>query len=263
MFQTKISNMQREIEKSLKTKVFGRQIHTFDEIGSTQDIAHTLASSGAPEGTLVIAEAQTQGKGRLGRTWASPKGGLWFSLVLTPTLMSLNQAPGLTILFALSIAKVIRMETNLPVLIKWPNDLYINNKKIAGILTESSTVEVAVKYIILGVGMNVNIDSAILPLGATSLKDELGKEISVIELLTKILESMEEDYLKFISVYNLSPFLKEINEFSLVIGKQIKVQLPKKSIQGYATSIDEHGRLLIELEDGQRQTITSGEVRLL
>lgn len=252
-----------EIKKNLQSKVFGRQIHTYEEIGSTQDIAHTLASSGAPEGTLVIAKTQTQGKGRLEKSWISPQGGLWFSLVLTPTLISLNQAAGLTILVALSITRVIRNETNLMVLIKWPNDLYINNKKIGGILTESSAVEVAVKYIILGVGININIDVRFLPSGATSLKHELGKEIEAIDLLTKILVSMEEDYSIFKSVHNLSPFLKEINELSLVVGKQVKVQLPNKLIEGYAKGIDEHGRLLIELEDGQTQMITSGEINFL
>ncbi len=252
-----------EIKRNLKTKIFGREIHLFDEVGSTQDIAHTLASSGVPEGTLVIAEIQTHGKGRLLRKWTSPKGGLWFSLVLTPTLITLNQASGLTILVALSIAKAIKNETNLKPLIKWPNDLYINNKKIVGIFTESSTIEVAVKYIILGVGINVNIDSTYLPSGATSLKDELGKEISMIDLLAKILESMEEDYLKFKESHNLLPVLNEINELSLVSGKQVKIKFPTKSIEGYAGSIDEHGRLLVELEDGQTQIITSGEVSLL
>lgn len=253
----------QEIKKSLKTKVFGREIHCFDEVGSTQDIAHTLASSGAPEGTLVIAEIQTHGMGRLSRRWTSPKGGLWFSLVLTPTLISINQASGLTILVALSIARAIRNETNLKPLIKWPNDLYINTQKIAGILTESSTVEVAVKYIILGVGINVNVDSTSIPLEATSLKNELGKEISMIDFLAKILKNIEEDYLRFKESHNLLPFLKEINELSLVAGKQVKVTLPNKSIEGYAISIDEHGRLLIELADGQTQLFTSGEISLL
>lgn len=252
----------QEIKKSLKTKIFGREIHCFDEVGSTQDMAHTLASFGVPEGTLVIAEIQTHGKGQLSRRWTSPKGGLWFSLVLRPTLISINQASGLTILVALSIARAIRNETNLKPLIKWPNDLYINTKKIAGILTESSTVEVAVKYIILGVGINVNVDSASLPLEATSLMNELGKEISMIDFLAKILESIEEDYLRFKESHNLLLFLKEINELSLVVGKQVKVTLPNKSIEGYAISIDEHGRLLIELADGQTQLLTSGEVSL-
>jgi BirA family biotin operon repressor/biotin-[acetyl-CoA-carboxylase] ligase len=252
-----------EIKKNLKTKIFGRQIHCFEEVGSTQDIAHTLASSGALEGTLVIAETQTQGKGRFLRSWSSPKGGLWFSLVLTPTLISLDQLSGLTILVALSIAKAIKNKTNIQPLIKWPNDLYVNNKKLAGILIESSTIEVAVKYIILGAGINVNIDSNSIPFGATSLMNELGKEVPMIELLSKILEIMEEDYLKFKKVQNLLPFLKEINKLSSITGKQVKVKLPNKSIQGYAAAVDEHGGLVIKLEDGQTQIITSGDVKVL
>lgn len=252
-----------EIKKNLKGKIFGRQIHSFNELGSTQDIAHTLASSGAPEGTLVIAETQTYGKGRLGKRWLSPKGGLWFSLLLTPILVSLSQASGLTILIALSIARVIRNETQINALIKWPNDLYINNKKIGGILTESSSVEVALKYIVLGVGINVNNDVSSLPFGATSLKHELGKEILALDFLAKILVSMEEDYSIFKNIHNLSPFLNEINELSLVVGKQVKAQLPHKSIEGYARGIDEHGYLLIELKDGQIQRLTAGEIKLL
>lgn len=252
-----------EIKKSLKTKIFGRQIHCFEEVGSTQDIAHTLASSGAIEGTLVIADVQTEGKGRFLRSWASPKGGLWFSLILTPTLISLNQLSGLPILVALSIAKGIKDKTNIQPLIKWPNDLYFNKKKLAGILIESATIEVAVKYIILGVGINVNIDSTHLPFGATSLMNEVGKEVSMIELLAKILEKIEKDYLKFKKTQTLLPFLKEINELSLVSGKEVKVKLPNKSIQGYAISIDEHGGLIVKLDDGQSQIITSGEVKIL
>jgi len=253
----------QEIKKSLTSKIFGRKIYAFDEVGSTQDIAHTLASSGEPEGTLVIAETQTHGKGQVSKKWISPKGGLWFSLILTPTLISLSQISGLTILVALSIAKVIRNETTLKPLIKWPNDLYINNKKIAGILTESATIEVAVKYIILGVGINVNIESTFIPVEATSLMNELGKEIPIVNFLGKILERMEEDYLKFRKIQTLLPFLKEINELSLVVGKRVKINLPNKSITGYATSIDEQGRLLIELEDGHTEIITSGQVMVL
>lgn len=252
-----------EIKQNLKSKVFGRQIHTFDEVGSTQDIAHTLASFGSSEGTLVIAETQTHGKGRFDKSWASPPGGLWFSLVLTPTLISLSQAPGLTILIGYSITRAIREKTNLPVVIKWPNDLYLNNKKIAGILSESSCVEVAVKYIVVGVGINVNVDAVFLPFGATSLKEESGKEVQRIELLVKILEAMEEDYLKFKREPTLLPFLKEINELSLALGKKVRVQLPDKSIQGYATSIDEHGNLMVELKDGDTEIITAGEVTLI
>ncbi|MEW6619954.1 MAG: biotin--[acetyl-CoA-carboxylase] ligase [bacterium] len=250
----------QEIKENLVSKIFGRQIHTFDEVGSTQDIAHSLAAFGAPEGTLVIAEIQTEGKGQPSKTWISPKGGLWFSLVLTPTLMNINQASGLTILVALSIARAIKEMTNLNILIKWPNDLYLNNKKVGGILTESSTVEVAVRYIIIGVGINVNVDSQTLPSKATSLKDALGKEIPIIEILAKILEGMEKDYLKFKKVQNLAPFLNEINQLSSIVGRHITVQLPDKSIEGSAVSIDGQGRLLVELENGETEIITAGEV---
>ncbi|MEW6607544.1 MAG: biotin--[acetyl-CoA-carboxylase] ligase [bacterium] len=250
----------QEIKENLVSKIFGRQIHTFDEVGSTQDIAHSLAAFGAPEGTLVIAEIQTEGRGQPSKTWLSPKGGLWFSLVLTPTLRSINQASGLTILVALSIARAIKEMTNLNILIKWPNDLYLNNKKVGGILTESSTVEVAVRYIIVGVGINVNVDSQTLPSKATSLKDALGKEIPIIEILAKILEGMEKDYLKFKKVQNLAPFLNEINQLSSIVGRHITVQLPDKSIEGSAVSIDEQGRLLVELENGETEIITAGEV---
>lgn len=253
----------QEIKRNLKSNVFGREIHTFNEIGSTQDIAHTLASSGSPEGTLVIAETQTAGTGTSGKSWVSPPGGLWFSLILTPTLISLSQASGLTILIGHSIARVIRKETNLPVLIKWPNDLYLNNKKIAGILSESSYVEVAVKYIIVGIGINVNVDSTALPFGATSLKKESDKEIQRIKLLVKILESIEEDYLKFKVTHNLQPFLKKINEWSLVVGKKVKVQLPEKSIRGYGHSIDEQGHFIVELENGDKEIITAGTVSII
>ncbi len=253
----------KEIKQSLKGNIFGKQIHTFDEVGSTQDIAHTLASFGSPEGTLIIAETQTAGIGTSGKNWVSPPGGLWFSLILTPTLINISQASGLTILIGHSLARVIRKETNLPVLVKWPNDLYLNNKKVAGILSESSSVEVAVKYIIVGIGINVNVDSASLPFGATSLKSESGKEIQRMELLVKILEAIEKDYLTFKVTHNLQLFLKEINEWSLVVGQKVKVRLPDKSIIGYGQSIDEQGHLIVELEDGKTEIIIAGTVSLI
>jgi BirA family biotin operon repressor/biotin-[acetyl-CoA-carboxylase] ligase len=161
-----------EIGRKLNVKTIGRKILSYNTVDSTNIIAFSLAEKGTHEGTAVFAEAQRQGKGRLGRGWVSPKSkGIYLSLILRPRI-SPSKASLITLLAAISCAETIRKICGLRALIRWPNDILINNKKVCGILTEMQVQEHRVRFIILGIGINVNIPLSKLPKGASSLKEE-------------------------------------------------------------------------------------------
>src|SRR5580692_10641821 len=177
-----------------KTKVIGRDIRVFEQTTSTNDVIEKLARDGVKEGVVVFAESQTRGRGRLGRKWISPAHkGLWFSILLRPDLRP-QETTQLTVASATALRRAIESETNLKLEIKWPNDILIGGKKVAGILTELSAELDRVKHVILGIGIDVNLDagefSAELKKIATSLKIEAGETISRAELATAILREL-------------------------------------------------------------------------
>lgn len=248
-----------EIQYGLNTKIIGSQILSYEEISSTNDIALDLAIKGAQEGTVIFAESQTKARGRLKRQWFSPKRkGIWFSVILRPQLEP-NYVPMITAISAVSAAKAIIKFTGLNVWIKWPNDIYINNKKIAGILTEISTELDAIKFAILGIGINVNIDDFPKELAdtATSLKIEGGKEYSRIGLAKEILMSLEKYYNLLISK-SWDDIITEWKNLSLVLGKRVRIG----ELEGQAQGIDEQGALILRQDDGFIKHITSGDVVL-
>lgn len=164
-----------EIQAGLNTRFIGRKIHHYESLSSTMDVAFNLAIDAAPEGTVVVAEGQHCGRGRMGRQWISPKAkGIYFSLILRPKILP-NEAPKLTLLTAVAVAEAVRKTTGLSALIKWPNDIFIGEKKLGGILTELNAEVDRVKFVIIGVGINVNLKKTQLPFRATSVRNELGK----------------------------------------------------------------------------------------
>ncbi|HID94918.1 MAG TPA: carboxylating nicotinate-nucleotide diphosphorylase [Candidatus Latescibacteria bacterium] len=190
--------VEEQILSGLKTRAFGRKVYCYGQIRSTQEVAIRLASAGTEEGTLVVAEKQTHGRGRLGRTWESSEGhGIYASLILRPRI-SPSEAWRITACAALSIAKAIRQGTGLEVRLKWPNDLLINTRKVCGVLTDVTTESNRVKSLILGFGINVNQTredfSEDLRETATSLYIETGNRYSRIRLLQDILETIERNY---------------------------------------------------------------------
>lgn len=247
----------KEIKEGLRTRLIGRQVYCFDEVGSTQDMAHSLAAGGVLDGCLVIAERQTQGKGRIGKEWVSPEGGLWFSLILGSSLAP-TEIPALSLLMGLGVTQSVISETNLPCLIKWPNDIWIKQKKLAGILIELSATEIEVKHILVGIGINVNIEHDLLPLRATSLEIELGRKVSRLSLLINLLERIEELYLQYQEARSLLPFLEEINELSWLNGKEVRVKGELTTAE--VSSINESGQLVIKLPGGFLETIISSEM---
>lgn len=240
-----------EIQYELETKVIGSRVYSYEEVGSTNDIAWEMALNGEPEGSVIFAETQTNGRGRLKRKWFSPhRHGLWFSLILRPSLTP-NYAPIITAMSAVATAKAIVRFTGLSVWIKWPNDIYINNKKAGGILTELNTELDTIKFVILGIGINVNIDEFPSGLIATSLKIEGGRSYSRIELAREILRSLDYYY-----GLDWNVIIEEWKSLSLVSGRRVRVG----DIEGQALGIDEYGALMVRTDSGIVKYITSGDV---
>jgi BirA family biotin operon repressor/biotin-[acetyl-CoA-carboxylase] ligase len=248
----------------LQTRVLRGPIHSFKTLGSTNVLAKRLAETGGGQGTLVIADRQTRGRGRLGRSWHSPPGvGLYFSIVLRPQTQ-IARMPALSQVAGLSICHVLEREHGLSVQLKWPNDCVLNGKKIAGILVELSAEMDKINYAILGIGLNVNHKREDFPAGlrsrATSLLLETKSLGHRIKLLQGILADFERSYAKF-QRYGLQSIGPELVRRSAVLGKRVTVNLGKKKIAGVAIGIDENGALRLKLKD-RVKTISAGEVSL-
>lgn len=245
------------IKERLKTKVLGKEIIYFKEIRSTQTEAKKLAKQGSPEGTMVIAEKQKKGKGRLERRWYSPEGGLWFSLILRPKI-----APSfvyqLTLLTSLAIAETIGRTT--PPLkfedikIKWPNDVLIRKdekfKKVCGILTETSVSKGYPEWVVTGIGININNP---IP---KSLEDkaislaEIGKYIDREKILLTLLPVLEKKYLSF-QKQGFEPFSDDYRQRSFILGKQVSINTGSEKINGFVKDIDFEGKLILQLRDSE------------
>ena len=234
----------------------------YPSLSSTSEVLKALAARGAPEGTLVITDQQTAGKGRLGRKWlASPGTSLLLSLLFRPDLAP-NQAPRLTMICSLSIAEAIEGLTGLSVGLKWPNDIFIRGKKAGGILTESGTTGGHLDYVIVGMGLNVNLAVSALPElrgMATSLSQELGREVARLELLWGILAEIEARYdsLK----RGESPH-EEWAARLITLGREVQVTTPDAVLVGRAEGVDADGALILCLPDGQRRRVLAGDVTL-
>jgi BirA family biotin operon repressor/biotin-[acetyl-CoA-carboxylase] ligase len=250
-----------EIKRGLKTNVIGHDIHYFNEVDSTNEVAKYLAEKGAEDGTVVVAETQNKGKGRRGKTWISPPGGIWMSVILRPEIPP-HRASQLTLVTGVVVAKTIKEELNIDVGIKWPNDILIGDKKVCGILTEVNATMDKVNYLVVGIGIDMNVDVPMLPSdlqkGATSLKNELDTEINGALLVQKFL-------LKFENIYNdfkdgkLPEILNEWRAMSSTIGTSVEVRTRGKRVQGYAVGINKEGILILEMEDGSLRKMISGE----
>lgn len=248
-----------------KTKVIGRDIQVFEETTSTNDVMEKLARDGVKEGAVVFAESQTKGRGRLGRKWISPeRKGLWFSVLLRPDLRP-QEATQLTVASATALRRAIEAETGLQPKIKWPNDILIEGKKVAGILTELSAELDRVKHIILGIGVDVNLDAGELPADlrktATSLKIEAGEMISRAELAVAILHALDEDYAR-IGAGKFAVLADEWEAHCGTIGKNVTVLIGDRKIRGRAESLDDDGALLVRTEHGHLERIIGGDVTL-
>ncbi|MFC4410941.1 biotin--[acetyl-CoA-carboxylase] ligase [Chungangia koreensis] len=251
------------LDSMTSTERVGRKIHYFDSCPTTQSIAHEEAANGAVDGTVVISEEQTAGKGRLARNWSSTKGkGIWMSIILRPDIPP-QLAPQFTLVAAVAITRAIADETGVTPSIKWPNDLLINGRKCTGILTELQAEADRVQSIILGIGVNVNQTTEDFPDElksiATSLKIEIGNDVDRLVLTAKIFEYIE----KYTDLYIEQGFrpLKILWEsYSDTLGKRIRASMVNGEIIGKAIGITEEGVLQIQTDDGKIHGIYSADI---
>lgn len=254
----------RELEQGLKTKTMGQTIYFYEETDTTNNRARELALEGAPEGTLVVAEKQTAGRGRRGKVWESPLGtGIWMSLVLRPQIAP-AEASVLTLLCGLATAEAIEAETGLSAGIKWPNDILINGKKAVGILTEMDCEMSEVHFVIPGIGINVNTASFPPEIAeiATSLYLECGKTVSRRRLVHKVLERLEEHYETFLRTGSFAAMLEDYRKHCITLGKEVHV-LGREPFFAEALDITPEGELLVRRADnGKEEVVFSGEVSI-
>jgi BirA family biotin operon repressor/biotin-[acetyl-CoA-carboxylase] ligase len=246
--------------KGFNTALIGRKVYYYPSVTSTNSTARKLAQEGETEGSVVIAETQSAGKGRLARTWLTPKGNLAVSIILKPTLEQLSQIIMVT---SLSIVRAIKNTCGINAQIKWPNDVLINGKKVCGILVESEVKKKEVNYAIIGIGINVNFDPSSFPdiaLLATSLSYETGKQVSLVELCSAVFIEMEELYLKIKTGIRIHDDWQKHME---TIGRQIQVKSGSTVEKGIAESVTETGSLLLRRQDGSLIEIMAGDVSVI
>ncbi|OGN97118.1 MAG: biotin--[acetyl-CoA-carboxylase] ligase [Chloroflexi bacterium RBG_13_51_36] len=230
------------------------RIHYFRQIGSTMDAARELAKKGAPEGTIVIAEAQTRGRGRLSRQWLSPEGGIYFTLVLRPKI-SPAYAPRINLMASVAVAASIRKLFGLKAELKWPNDVLIEGKKVCGILAEMDAEMDVINFVNVGIGVNANTSVAQFQKTATSLKDILGKEISRKEFLRALLTEIERRETLLME----SALLDEWKKLSATLHKNVRIVSLGEEVIGQAVDIDATGALIVKGTDGSLRTVLVGD----
>ncbi len=255
-----------EIEPGLRTKIFGRPIIFYHELNSTQDTAKEFARQGAGEGTVVIAETQTQGKGRKGKEWSSASGqGIQISVILRPRLRP-SQSIQIPLIAGVAVAQAIIEVTPLKPKIKWPNDLMVGRKKVGGILTEMNAEIDRIDYVVFGIGLNVNTPQNLFPKEireiATSLAEELGGPVSRVGLLQSFLMEFEGLYEEF-TTSGFQPIRERWKEMSNTIGALVELSdMDGGKMKGKALDIDAEGALLLEKEDKSIERILAGDISL-
>ena len=230
------------------------RIHYFPEIGSTMDAARELAKKGAGEGTIVIAEVQTRGRGRLSREWLSPKGGIYFTLLLRPRI-SPAYAPRINLMASVAVAATIRKLFGLNAELKWPNDVLIEGKKLCGILAEMDAEMDVVNFVNLGIGINANTSIPQFEKTVTSLKHALGKEISRKKFLSALLVEINRRQARLMKA-NL---LEEWKKLSVTLNKDVRIVAPGEVIVGQAIDIDTTGALIVKGKDGSVKKAVAGD----
>jgi BirA family biotin operon repressor/biotin-[acetyl-CoA-carboxylase] ligase len=256
-----------EIRDGLKTSIFGReQIDHFPVIDSTNVHARMIADRGAPEGTVVVAETQLKGKGRRGRSWFSPAGeGIYVSVILRPRIAP-SEAPQLVLMAAVAAAEALLAQAALPVSVKWPNDILVGGKKIAGILSEMRLAGDRIDHVVIGMGVNVNTPAENLPPEiaaiATSLCAVTGRTFSRAGLLRAYLEKLEGWYALF-REWRFAPIRERWLEIARIIGKQVKIAGVDRTYEGEVIDIDLTGFLILKSPDGGVQRILAGDVSMI
>ena len=251
-----------ELESSIHTRWMGKKVVYLKTVDSTNNLAKKLAEEGCPSGTLVVAEQQTAGKGRLGRAWDSaPETGIWHSLVLRPHVPPAS-ASMITLVAALAVAEAMEQVTGLSPLIKWPNDIVLHGKKVCGILTEMSAEMEQIHYVVVGMGINANTEAFPEELSAlaTSIYLEKGEKINRSRLIAAVMKAFEHYYEIYEARNDLSDLTKSYEQKLANMGNTVRILDPAGEYEALALGIDHTGALLVKKQDGQTERIFSGEV---
>ena len=244
----------REIREGLLTDILGKNLYYKKQVDSTNTWARELANAGVPEGTLVLAESQSAGRGRQGRQWCSPGGGIWLSLILRPQI-PLQQVQMMTLLTAVVLRETIEAVLGLSAEIKWPNDLQYKGKKFAGILTEIAADKDSLRFLLVGVGINANVKIESLPADlhrqATSLCLETGAKVDSKELILQFIQRYEQEYLRA-QREGFADILRRWRQYTVTLGREVTIHCNGCSIKGKALDINEQGALLVKTSTGVR-----------
>ena len=270
-----ISDAQRspELEEQLAPILEGRAVYAFQSVGSTMEVAHELAAEGAPEGTLVFASRQEQGRGRWGRAWESPEGGVYLSLIVRPS-RPVDQIPQLSLVAGLAMAETILQTTHLFASIRWPNDLLLGGKKVAGILAEGRSPKAEGQNtglrppasglrpaVVIGIGINVSTDPSKLPDVATSLH-AAGAVCDPLELTGALCDTFDAWYDGW-TKQGFDLIRQALRPWIGLFGHPVQLTAGSEQFQGTAVDLDEQGRLVVRLDSGIQRNFEMGEVTLL
>jgi BirA family biotin operon repressor/biotin-[acetyl-CoA-carboxylase] ligase len=256
------------IKKFLKSETMGKTIYLFEEVGSTNDVAFELARNAVPDGTIVIADSQTKGRGRLQRKWLSLQGlNLYISVIFRPTIQA-KDAPLFTLITSIALVETIKNNGVEPS-IKWPNDVLINGKKTAGVLTEMQTRAEKVDFVVVGIGINLNMTRETMEKEmeeiaetATSIREETGYEIDRSKFTAELINELQIWYQKF-QKEGRHRIIQEWMERWGAINRRVQVKFDENAVEGIASGIDENGYLVLKKDDGTNETIVAGDVILL
>ena len=255
-----------QFKKSLTTRWWGRTVHLYNKVDSTNLTAMDLAQQGAVEGTVVLADQQLRGRGRGKRSWHSPAGvGIYCSIVLRPRIAP-SMAQFITLMTAVSTVKAIALKTGLSTRVKWPNDILINNKKVAGILLESKVSGSKMEYAVIGLGINVNHASTDLPeeirSAASSLFIELGESVDQNSLIVQIFAEVEELYGR-LQREDFPMILEQWRNYSSTLGQQVRIWQKERVTEGIALDVTMEGGLVVRVGSGEQVVVYAGDVEHL
>jgi BirA family biotin operon repressor/biotin-[acetyl-CoA-carboxylase] ligase len=257
-----------EVKRYLKTKVVGQEMHHFEQVASTNALArqmmHEVGNEVQP-GTVLVAEQQTGGLGRMNRVWMSPEGGIWATIVVMPKL-NVEQTFVIMAAASISLARAIRHEYELSALIQWPNDVFIGDKKVAGTTLELSAEGDTIRYCLIGIGVDVNVSiEKVMPnlsKYVTSLSDELGHDVDRAQFFAVFLKEFERRY-QMILKGETEPLFREWKSLSHTLHRRVRVRTIRESFEGEALDVDEHGALLIHKDNGEVERVIAGDCFLI
>lgn len=253
---------QNELESRMQTKWAGHPVTFYSQINSTNLQAKLDAENGAEQGALVVADMQTAGRGRRGRSWCSPAGtNVYFTLLLKPEYAA-DKASAVTLVMAMAVVEGIRETCGVEAGIKWPNDIVIGGKKVCGMLTEMSVERDYIHYVVIGVGVNVGLQEFAPEIAATatSLQQECDRKVPRAALTANIMKAFEKYYQTFLETLDMSGLLEDYNRLLVNRGKEVRVLDPKGEFTGISRGINRLGELLVERSDGNVEPVYAGEV---